>query len=158
MDCTMKPNQIRNRELRDGNNINYLQSWRTLKKIESQVFDDNQSAACELAANKPATTEFTTLESGAAELASTPNIVSSTATTRAKRKRDWRIPTGPTLEEQQEEDAHTAWLVDFLNKNGRLPISVDEDPRMAGLEGFMPGLRMQQQQYSRACKKVQVSN
>lgn len=37
----MKPNQIRNSELlQNGNRISCQQSWRALKQIEIQVFDD----------------------------------------------------------------------------------------------------------------------
>ena len=40
LDHTIKPDQIRNTELQDGNQISYKQSWRALKEIEKQVFGD----------------------------------------------------------------------------------------------------------------------
>jgi len=36
----MKPKQILNTELQNGNRISYNQSWRVLKKVENQVFGD----------------------------------------------------------------------------------------------------------------------
>src|SRR5436189_3069547 len=40
LDHTIKPKQILNTELQNGNQISYTQSWRVLKKIENQVFGD----------------------------------------------------------------------------------------------------------------------
>src|SRR5436190_24172694 len=40
LDHTIKPDQIRNTELQDGNRISYKQSWHVLKQIEKQVFGD----------------------------------------------------------------------------------------------------------------------
>ena len=40
LDHTIKPNQICNAELQNGNKINYKQSWHALKKIERQIFDN----------------------------------------------------------------------------------------------------------------------
>jgi hypothetical protein len=40
LDHTMKPSQICNTELQNGNQISYMQSWRALKIIETNVFDD----------------------------------------------------------------------------------------------------------------------
>src|SRR5215471_21681285 len=40
LDHTIKPSQIRNTELQDGNRVSYKQSWRALKKVEKQIFGD----------------------------------------------------------------------------------------------------------------------
>jgi len=40
LDHTMKPKQIRNTELQNGNQVSYLQSHQTLKAVETQVLGD----------------------------------------------------------------------------------------------------------------------
>jgi hypothetical protein len=40
LDHTMKPSQILNTKLQSGNRISYMQSWRTLKKVEEQILGD----------------------------------------------------------------------------------------------------------------------
>ena len=37
---TIKPKQILNTELQNGNQISYTQSWRVLKKVENQIFNN----------------------------------------------------------------------------------------------------------------------
>ena len=40
LDHTIRPSQILNTELQNGNQISYKQSWRALKEIEKQIFGD----------------------------------------------------------------------------------------------------------------------
>jgi MuDR family transposase len=40
IDHTIKPSQICNIELQNGNQVSYKQSWRALKKIEQQILGD----------------------------------------------------------------------------------------------------------------------
>ena len=40
IDHIIKPSQIRNVKLQNGNQVTYKQSWRTLKKIEQRVLSD----------------------------------------------------------------------------------------------------------------------
>ena len=40
LDRIIKSKQILNTELQNGNQISYTQSWRVLKKVENQVFNN----------------------------------------------------------------------------------------------------------------------
>jgi hypothetical protein len=44
LDHTIKPSQIRNTELQNGNKVSYKQSWRALKKIEKEILDDETAS------------------------------------------------------------------------------------------------------------------
>jgi hypothetical protein len=81
--------------------------------------------------NEPATEP---MSSPANEPVSSPAIEPPTK----KPKQDWRIPT---KEEEEEEEAYERFLTAFMDKHGRLPSSVDEDPQIAEFGGYLPGLR-----------------
>ena len=40
VDYTIQPNQIRNTELQNGNQIRYQQSWRALKTVKKLILGD----------------------------------------------------------------------------------------------------------------------